>query len=264
MTYCYFTRPMSVAGRYTSQPKYRGTVSSEASLTEITERSGLTRQQVETALLHLGQYVVDKTIDCYQLAPILDYLGFQATSGGSFDSPDFAPNYTNMAIDFRLKIGKTAHRRAEDRFSAENLGHNSRVEPVVIGVTNMGNGQPNGYTPGACLQIDLKDGRGELDPTVTTQGVYLTAANGTRTRCSQYGYTKGNLIIAVVPAGLTGQQTLSISMVMNGGVRTGIYSTPLSLMTSQEAAPPASRAKRAARATPRNGKGAPKGMALPG
>lgn len=223
----------------------------------IAEKTGFTVEQVTTMLQGTSEYIVEQSIQCWRLEPILGWFGFQGTCGGSQPTSDFFPSFKNLAVNISMSLGKPALNHAKSIFHAENVGHSGLLVPVITRVTNMNNGVANSYTPGGTIQIELQGRRGKLDRSDTMQGVFFKNGTGLRTRSSSYGLAKGSLIVCTVPTTLTGAQELSVSLIINKGLRTGIFSTPLTLLSSEEPTPPTTNGN-----GQRAAKGANKGLAL--
>lgn len=202
----------------------------------IAAMSEMTVEEVEKVLLNFSQYVVKESMDCWRIAPILGWFGFQGTCGGSHPMPDFMPTFKNLAVDIRMRFGKPALAYMEDQFQAENVGHHSILEPVITRVTNMWKKLPNCYTAGKPMQVELANGKGGLDTSDALQGVFFRSSTGIKTRATEYAYCKGSLLAFNAPAGLTGPQQLSVSLVLNDSLRTGVWAQELSPMTSSESA----------------------------
>jgi hypothetical protein len=99
--------------------------------------------------------------------------------------------------------------------------------PVIVRVLNTTTRVENHYSSPGSLQIDLANQRNfVLNPGAVYHGVFLKSTTGTITECT-VTYAKGQLVIANVPTGLTGDQELSVAGAINGSLRTGIYPTPL-------------------------------------
>lgn len=224
MSFCYYTRPLPGQQTYTGQAKHRGTRSSEETIAAVAARCGLTMEQVEGCVGHLWKYIIEQSMDCWRLHPILGYFGFQGTCGGSHPKPDFMPTFSNLAMDISLRIDKPALEYMKAKFQSENVGHHSLLVPEVRRVTNMNNGIANSYTPGKPIQVELSNSKGKLDLEKTAQGVFFRSlTTGMNERAVDYSYYKGSLIACTVPEHLTGPQQLSVSLWLNRSVRTGVW-----------------------------------------
>jgi hypothetical protein len=148
--------------------------------------------------------------------------------GGSHPASDFAPTYENLNMDFRGHTGEAGKARAEGSFTAEKVGEQGRVVPVIVRVTDQNTGLQDHYSAGKPMQVELANRNCVLDPTNDYHGVfYRSAATGVTVRATDYGYVNGKLIVCNVPAGLTGNQELCVTGDVYGQIRTGIYATPL-------------------------------------
>lgn len=235
MSFCYYTRPLPGQQGYTGQPKHRGSRSSEETIAAVAQLSGLTVSQVQNCVEKLSKYIIEQSMDCWRIDPILGYFGFQGTCGGSHATPYFMPTFNNLAMDISLSIAKPAIAYMKANFQSENVGHNSLLVPVISRVTNMHNGIANSYTPGRPVQIELSNGKGSLDPEVLTQGVFFRSlTTGVNVRVVDYSYYRGSLIACTVPTGLTGAQQLSVALSLSRSVRTGVWPQNLNYTAASE------------------------------
>lgn len=227
--YQYIIRPVGGSStNFMAQAKYRETIDNAALYAEIQSRLGATPLTIENVLRVACETIIDLGIQGYRIAPIADLIGFMYGCGGSHPTSDFAPTYENLNMDLRGHTGETGLARAKAAFSAEKVGEQGRVVPVIVRVTDAMTGLQNHYTPGKSLQVELANRNCVIDPASDYQGVFFrNAATGVTVKASDYGLVKGQNIICVAPAGLTGAQELSVAGTIKGSLRTGIYAIPV-------------------------------------
>ena len=211
-----------------AQAKYRGTLDNAAVYAEIQTRLGATPLTIANVLQTACETIIDLTIQGYRVAPLADLIGFMYGCGGSHPTSDFAPTYENLNMDLRGHTGEAGVARAEAAFSAEKVGEQGRLVPVIVRVTDAMSGLQDHYTAGKSLQIELENRRCTITPSDDYQGVFFrSATTGVTVKATDYGLIKGQNIICVVPTGLTGAQEVCVTGMISGSLRTGIYSTPL-------------------------------------
>ena len=67
----------------------------------------------------------------------------------------------------------------------------------------------------------------KLDPADATQGVFFKNAAGTEVRATRYFTSTGGTLLVLVPATLTGPQTLIVRVKYDGNLRETVYGTIL-------------------------------------
>ena len=226
----YITRPGSSAQIITA-PKYRGTKTSEEVYAEVQRRLGTTAPTVQSVIKTFHEVVIDWCKQSWKIEPIEDLLGYAFSSGGSEDDADFHPTFDSLNITPNCRWGDVGHARAAVGFSAENVGHQGRVIPVITRVTDNWTGQPDHYTPGKSVLIELGNRKGVIEfKHANGSKVQFKKADGTLVEASDYGESRRTRITAQVPSGTTGVLSVVVTMMINGSLRTGEY--PLQLAQS--------------------------------
>lgn len=244
---------------YTSQPYSQGFRTSVEAIAAIAERSGQAVAEVEATIRAMSEYVIEQSMNCVRVEPLLGWIGYQGTCGGSHSSPDFFPSYDSMAVDIRMRLGEVGDTYARAKFTPQTIGHRTLATPEIVRVTNMHTGMDGTYTPGKSMQIELANSRGKLDISDATQGIFFKSTAGVRVRVNDYAWNKGANVGFTAPTGLTGSQEVSISLILNNGFRTGTYILPVTFQAAmEEPAPEPTKEK----SPQRNGKGTTKEIAL--
>jgi lipoprotein-anchoring transpeptidase ErfK/SrfK len=219
----YITRT-GTQGQITTGPDYRGTKSAEEVFAEIQTRLGATPLTIQSVLTTFHEIVIDWCKQGWKVAPIADLLGYRFTSGGSEDDSDFQPTFANLNIAPAAQWGEAGRARAEAEFSAENTGHQGRIIPVVIRVTDNWSGLPDKYTAAKSVLIELGNRKGRLEfDRANGSKVQFRKADNSLIEASDYGEPGRTKITAQVPAGTTGPLTVVVTMMINGALRTGEY-----------------------------------------
>ena len=224
----YYSRPVGgVTGRYMAQASYRDMKTAAELYAEVLARLGSTPVTVQSAVEMACRVIIEWTVQGFRIEPLGGLIGSVFGCGGSHPDPDFASTYENMNMDFNSHLGEAGLALAQSLFTAEKLGDQGRVVPVIMRVLNTTTRVENHYSSPGSLQIELENKRGfELLPGTAYHGVFFKSITGTIVE-GVVTYTKGQLIIVNVPTGLTGAQELSVAGNIYGSLRTGIYPVPL-------------------------------------
>ncbi len=109
----------------------------------------------------------------------------------------------------------------------ENQGHQGRIKPEIIRVTDNWTGQPDHYTAAKSVHIVLgnKKGRPQFNRILGCK-VSFRKADGTLVQATDYGAPSTTEIDAQVPAGTTGNITeIIVRCLINGAMQDGSYTT---------------------------------------
>ena len=235
-SYRYTTRTAAGQGRYTTQASPRGKVTTAEVIADLSELTSLTGAQTENFLHTFCQYVIERTTDSWRIEPLFDLLGFNASSGGVFDSYIIAPTFDNLKLSINMVVGRSGYNIAREGFTAELMGSQGRVVPIIRSVTNKGTNTVNTYTPGQGLELTLTR-YGVMDLEEPAMGVFLTNSDGTATQVASYLKTTGATVYCIVPGGLTGPQQLSIVQGFGNENRTGVFDFILQPVSMARRAP---------------------------
>lgn len=227
MSVRYITRPLAGSSRYTAGIDYRGTKSHADVMTLVLARLGSPGPADPAAVVVAYTHVViELVMDSWRVEGADDLLGFMLSVGGSQPAPDFAPTWENLNVAFTGHFGDAGDTLARGLFSAEKTGDQGRVVPVIVRATNMFTHQPDRYSPGKPMQIELENRRVKFDPAHGSK-VTFRATGGTAVDVTEYAFVRGTVIAFNAPTGLTGPQELSITCTIGEALRTGVYPLPL-------------------------------------
>jgi len=171
----------------------------------------------------------DWTTEGWTIEPIEDLLGFFLPCGGSFPDTSFQPTFDNMNHKPACNWGDTGRARTAGDITYDGQGHQGRITPEIIRVTDNWTGQSDHYTAGKSVLIELGNKKAKIvfDRTAGSK-VEFRKTDGTTVEATDYSLQGLVKISAQVPAGTTGTITQVIAtMTINGSLRTGLYTTPL-------------------------------------
>ena len=207
----------------------RGTKTTAEVYAEVTARLGAQPPAVPLVIKTFLEVILDWETEGWTIEPIEDLLGFFMPSGGSFPDTDFQPNVDNMNHSAGCNFGDTGRARVAGNISYENQGHQGRIKPEIIRISDNWTGQKDHYTAAksVCMELGNKKGKLEFSRAAGCKAEFRKA-DGTLVEATDYS-TAGSLkISAQVPAGTTGPITeVILTMLVNGALRSGSYTTVL-------------------------------------
>ena len=158
-----------------------------------------------------------------------DYGRMLPVTRGSHPTPNFEGTYENLDPNAALYLKKKGRDLLEAGFSSQLGSINNEKGAIIATVINAANGVENKYTIGKGQILEGRDLGGLADTEHTGTGVFYISSTGAIVTVGGTDYLTREPSRAtwIVPAGLTGPQTLKIVVWMNGGLRTTIYSEPL-------------------------------------
>lgn len=223
----YIVRPTSDGDRITTQPSYRGTKTKGEVIAEITARLGADPIGIEPVVRLFQEVVVDWTIGGWKIEAIDGLISYRDTSGGS--KPMGATedwDFDNMNLSLSCQWGPAGEARARALFSASKVGEQNRVVPVFSEVFDSDSGTPNHYVVGHGLTCRFANRTFKFD---LTRGCKLRfqKSDGTWVDAASYPYIKGNTVVCIPPAGLTGAVSLEVHACIGEAMRSAVYPFPL-------------------------------------
>ena len=112
-------------------------------------------------------------------------------------------------------------RQWRSTLSLESMGEVGLVTPVIDSILDMTTGQSDHYTLANMIQLRGSDLRFKLsDP---NQGVFFRSGSAAEVRSTMYGQNEPGIVMAAVPAALTGPLQVRISAFINGSIRSFTY-----------------------------------------
>ena len=231
LTLPYFTLPATDNIHLTARVKYRGTKTQAQVYAEAEVRRGNAPLTFALATRLVNEVVLDWSIQGWKIEALGDGLiAYACACGGScLMNQELDPSFEGMEVQLRSHYGEAGRARAKSAYSAEKVGEHNRVSPVFTRVYDSESGLPNHYECGKGLTLILGNRNATFTPASNTNHrVRFQKADGTWVVAATYPYIKGNTVVVLVPAGLTGMVNLEISIGIRGSVRTAIYPIPLS------------------------------------
>ena len=215
-------------GALTTRPSLQGTKTTDEFIQILMQRTGQS-QAAATALLQAAcETFIDLAKDTYRVEPLFGLLALTPTSGGSAETDAFTGTLDNIHAGFSIFMGKEGNLRFAHNFTATRDGEQGYKTAIVDRVTNKATGSPDSYTPQKGLLIEGSGLR--VNAADAETGVFLRAATGggvVRVAQGDYLVNDPSKLLVLMPAGLTGDQTLIIKTHVIRSLRTFTYSTPL-------------------------------------
>lgn len=207
----------------------RGTKTTAEVHAEVTARLGAATPGVQNVIKTFIEVILDWETEGWTVEPIEDLLGFFMPCGGSFPDTEFQPTFDNMNHGPACNLGDAGRIRVASNITYEGQGHQGRIKPEIIRITDNWTGQIDHYTAAksVCIELGNKKGKPEFDRAAGSK-VEFRKADGTLVEATDYSTAGALKINAQVPAGTTGNITETIiTMLINGSLRSGSYTTIL-------------------------------------
>ena len=187
--------------------------------------AGVTAAQVETVIKNILNGMLTAGAGGGYATDLYGLLRFRPTCGGSADDPAAFNTAEEINADIALSFTSDAIAAWQATLTLDNQGTVGKITPVISTIMNRKNRADNEYTAGDMIEL-LGDNL-RFDESDTDQGVFFAPASGPEVRATVYGRNDPVIVVALVPAGLTGPQTVRIAAFINGSVRSFTYTDPL-------------------------------------
>ena len=193
----------------------------------VATATGLTAAQCTAVLTaYMGQFLACAS-GCGWSHDFHGLFSVRPTSGGSSTAPDgfHTPADINAAVS--LSISPTRLDAWKAALSIQSMGQVGLLAPQVDSIINLHDASQDTYTSGEIIQ--LSGNHLDFDKTDTAQGVFYAtaAAPGTKVRIPSYGSITAGQINAIMPAGLTGALTITVTTKMSNTLRSATYLHPI-------------------------------------
>ena len=208
-------------GGYSARAVF-GAILQESTLTAAAAaEAGITAEKVEIVIKSVLNGILAAGADSGHSTELYGLLRFRPTSGGRKDDPADFNTAEDINADIALSFTSNAIAAWRATLNLDNQGTVGKVTPVISTIMNRKNGADNEYTAGDMIELIGDNLRfDESDP---DQGVFFAPASGPEVRATVYGRNEPAMVVALVPAGLTGPQTVRIAAFINGSVRSFTY-----------------------------------------
>jgi hypothetical protein len=228
MSIPYYTRPTPDGTKVSTQIAYRGTKTKAELVAEIQARLTAANlpPTIENILRLHDEVIIDFGMGAWKCDPV-GHIGHHFTGGGSSSDLSGPWTYQTMKIDLSCNLDEAGDARAAAAFSAENLGHKSRIMPIFARVSDTWTKLPDHYTAGKSVLIELGNRNIVFDLTKGHKVQWEIAA-GTLIDADDYGFVEGSRISARVPStGVSGSIHLVLTVGINGRTVTDTYASAL-------------------------------------
>lgn len=224
-TFQYNIAPLS-SGGFTTRA-VRGEAVAEATLTQaIAQATGTTPETVAAVIQAFGAQILQHAAVSNWSPSLYGCFTFRPTSGGKGALPTDFHNAADINADVALSLTPDKIADWQAGLSLENLGEVGKLTPMIDSIINLSNNGINTYSAGHMIQ--LRGERLRLEQGEVAQGVFFTpVGGGTEVRATVYGPMEPGNISVLVPATLTGPQSVRIAAKINGSVRSYTYTTPI-------------------------------------
>jgi len=212
-------------GGYSTRAVF-GAILQESTLTAAAAaEAGITAEKVEIVIKSVLNGILKAGADSGYSNELYGLLRFRPTSGGSADDPAAFNTAEDINADIALSFTSDAIAAWRPTLTLDNQGLVGKITPVISTIMNRKNRADNEYTPGDMIELIGDNLR--FDESDTEQGVFFSPASGPDVRATVYGRNEPSMVVALVPTGLTGPQTVRIAAFINGSVRSFTYTDPI-------------------------------------
>mgnify|MGYP003619841726 CR=1 FL=1 len=227
-TYQYHIAP-NPNGGFTTRPVLGTLVTTDFFINRLVQQTGLTTAQCEAVFDAVFDTICACVAGCDHATDIRGRLRFRPTSGGS--SPDPAGFQNAAEINADIAISLTSEKRDDWRagLTLQSMGEVGKLSPVIDSILSQENGQTDVYVPGTLIVLNGDNLR--FDKADPLQGVFIRSGNNPEVRLTVYGTTTPSSLSVLMPAALTGAQTVRMAAYINGSIRSFTYMTPLAQVT---------------------------------
>lgn len=196
-----------------------------ALLTSVATAAGITPEQATTAIKSFFSHLRTGACQCDWAPALLGELSVRPTCGGSQTSPDAFQTPDELNADIALTFTAEVIEQWRGTLQLESQGTKGLVTPVIDTVICLADNAENHYVVGDNIRLFGHDLR--FDKTDTQQGVFFVKSDGTAVRGTVYGPIRPSDVTVLVPSGLTGSLQVRISALINGSLRTYLYTSSL-------------------------------------
>jgi hypothetical protein len=223
-TFQYNVAPNSNGG-FTTRPVIGTLLTEQAFIERMITLTGLTKEQCESATDAIFDIICACASGCDHATDIRGRFRFRPTSGGSAPAPDGFNNPDEINADVAISLTAAKRDAWRSSLTLESMGEVGKLSPLIDSVLSQENGQADVYVPGTMLVLNGSNLR--FDKTDVQQGVFVRSGNNPEVRLTVYGTVTPTSLSVLMPATLTGPQTIRIAAFINGSVRSFTYMTPV-------------------------------------
>ena len=226
MSFRYRVRRMGAhPGSFTTRPELGQPLTEGEVIEELVQASAISEGDVRSVLTNLRRILVNAAQLTRPSEPLFGLFRLGLSCGGSLSDPEGSLSVDDLAPYLNLYASADLQGQFRMGLTVERTGVDTERTPDLETVRNDRTGVLNAYTPGDVLRIsggDLK-----LDPADPVQGVFFRPASGPEVRAVRYITVTDGQILVLVPATLTGPQTLIVRIKYGENLRQSTHNATL-------------------------------------
>lgn len=195
-------------GSFTTRPDLGQPLTEKEVIEELVQASSVSEGDVRSVLTNLRRILVNAAQLTRPSEPLFGLFRLGLSCGGKLTDPEGELTADQLAPYLNLYASAELQGQFRTGLTVERTGVDSERVPDLETVRNDATGALNSYTPGDVLRLNGSDLK--LDPTDNTQGVFFRNSAGAEVRAIRYVTVTDGQILVLVPAALTGPQTLIV------------------------------------------------------
>lgn len=195
-------------GSFTTRPDLGQPLTEKEVIEELVQASSVSEGDVRSVLTNLRRILVNAAQLTRPSEPLFGLFRLGLSCGGKLTDPEGELTADQLAPYLNLCASAELQNQFRTGLTVERTGVDSERVPDLETVRNDATGALNSYTPGDVLRLNGSDLK--LDPADNTQGVFFRSSAGAEVRAIRYVTVTDGQILVLVPATLTGPQTLIV------------------------------------------------------
>ena len=202
---------------YTTRPDLSAPLTEAEVVEQLVQSSAISEGDVRSVLTNLRRILVNAAQQTRPSEPLFSLFRLGLSCGGALEDPEATMSLEELSPSLNLYASAELQNEFLMGLSVERTGVDAERAPDIEFVRNEANGALNAYTPGDGLRISGNDLKAIItDP---TQGVFFRNGTGTEVRASRYLTCTNGILLVLVPATLTGPQTLIVRVKFASNLR---------------------------------------------
>ncbi len=212
-------------GSFTTRPDLGQPLTEKEVIEELVQASSVSEGDVRSVLTNLRRILVNAAQLTRPSEPLFGLFRLGLSCGGKLTDPEGELTADQLAPYLNLYASAELQSQFRTGLTVERTGVDSERVPDLETVRNDATGALNSYTPGDVLRLNGSDLK--LDPTDNSQGVFFRNSAGAEVRATRYVTVTDGQILVLVPATLTGPQTLIVRIKYGPNLRQTTFDTIL-------------------------------------
>ena len=218
MSFRYRIRKMGAGTvNYTSRPDLAAPLTEKEVVEELVQASAISEGDVRSVLTNLRRILVNAAQQTRPSEPLFGLFRMGVSCGGALSDPEAPLTTGQLSPSLNLYASADLQNQFRTNLTVERTGVDAQRAPDIEFVRNEANGALNAYTPGDALRISGADLR--LAASDPAQGVFFKNSAGAETRATRYLTATEGTLLVLVPATLTGPQTLIVRVKYEDNLR---------------------------------------------